>query len=122
MDTRFGDAYDNGNENFYQDQEGQPNRRSTKFYTAPTVPHHGFVFKAFTRESLINIQRRKNSKSKKHSLAYLDPAKPKPEPDPYLVSGLQLPLAFIRQLPPELVGKPIEDIDPYYADQEVSVN
>ena len=42
------------------------------------------------------------------------------EPDPFLASGQQLPPALVRQMPPELVGKPIEDIDLYYADQEVS--
>lgn len=39
-----------------------------------------------------------------------------PEPDPYLASGQQLPPVLARQFPPELVGKPIEDIDPFYAD------
>lgn len=43
------------------------------------------------------------------------------EPDPYLASGQQLPPAIVRHLPKKLVGTPIEDIDPYYADREVSI-
>lgn len=43
------------------------------------------------------------------------------EPDPYLASGQQLPPVLARQFPPELVGKPIEDIDPFYADCDTFV-
>lgn len=43
------------------------------------------------------------------------------EPDPYLASGQQLPPVLARQFPPELVGRPIEDIDPFYADCDTFV-
>ncbi|KAG9508996.1 Sodium channel protein type 10 subunit alpha, partial [Fragariocoptes setiger] len=45
----------------------------------------------------------------------------KPKPDPYLASGLQLPPAYQRQIPPELIGKPIEEIDRFYYDRETFV-
>lgn len=135
----YGDANDNGNignhndndyydyNNKQTDQKSSANtRRSTKQTNTSTFnnnqAHHGFVFKAFTRESLTNIKRRKSSKAKKNSASYniQEQSKPKLEPDPYLASGQQLPPALARQLPKELVGRPIEDIDPYYGDQEVS--
>lgn len=101
-------------------ESNQDKRRTTKLYTA-AMPHHGFNFKAFTRESLVQIQKRKSSRAKKSSVAHLDPfTRQRLEPDPYLASGQQLPRAVIGQMPAELIGKPIEDIDPYYADQEVS--
>lgn len=81
---------------------------------------HCQIFKPFTRESLQNIVNRKESKTNKRtSLSYQD-NKSKPKPDPYLASGLQLPPAFQRRIPPELIGKPIEDIDQFYANKEVS--
>lgn len=142
MAARFGYAsengnYDDNNDNFddqinaYQQQE---KRRSTRFYqqqqyhqqqrrptSTSSNQHHQVSFKPFTPESLVNIQRKKAQRQKKQSTAYLDPAKPKLEPDPYLASGQQLPPALVRQLPPDLIGKPIEDIDPYYADQDTFV-
>ena len=128
MATRFGDANQNGNEEAYNQEDqltGRPSkRRSMKSNpNGPTTPHHGFVFKAFTRDSLASIQQRRRStrSNSNKNAAYLDPAKQKPEPDPYLASGQQLPPALVRQLPSELVGKPIEDIDPYYEDKETFV-
>lgn len=55
----------------------------------------------------------------RRSMAAIAPLLPT-EPDPYLASGQQLPPALVRQMPAELIGKPIEDIDPFYADKEVS--
>lgn len=116
MATRYGDANENGDPG---SSFNQTRRRLTQHY-GPTTAHHTYTFKAFTRESLANIQKRKTSRIRKRSSAFLDPVKPKPEPDPYLASGQQLPPALVRQLPAELIGKPIEDIDPYYEDQEVN--
>lgn len=123
MAARFGYANENGNErdtyNYDQDDWHQK-RRSTKYSTiGPNIPHHGFVFKAFTKESL--IEKRKSLATKKKSLSHLDPTRQALQPEPYLASGQQLPPALVRQLPNELVGKPIEDIDPYYNDKEVSI-
>jgi len=120
MDCRaIGDAGKNGDSVKSENRE-RLRRQSSKFYANNSLPHHGFVFKAFTKESLANIRDRKTSRCKNISASHWDPARLKPQPDPYLASGQQLPLALIRQLPAELVGKPIEDVDPYYADQEVS--
>lgn len=135
--ARYGDANLNGltgvddvdynNVSGYEDTR----RRFTKQYggglqAIDSTVHQQFIFKEFTRESLANIQKRKLSnqqnKTKRHSVAFVDAAKQRPEPDPYLASGQQLPPSIMRQMPPELIGKPIEDIDPYYADKEVSVS
>lgn len=81
---------------------------------------HHFEFKPFTIESLLNIRARRESR-------FVDGAKEryKPqserEPDPYLASGQQLPPVLLRQLPAELIGRPIEDIDPFYSDKETFV-
>lgn len=122
MPSRFAYANENEDDGLLNVAEGEnPTRRATKLYTA-TMPHHGFNFKAFTRESLSNIQKRKSSKAKRSSAAHLDPVtRQRLEPDPNLASGQQLPRAVVRQMPAELIGKPIEDIDPYYADQDVSI-
>lgn len=126
--ARFGDANLNGAENDRQAGHNQQQydgtaRRLTRQF-GPSATDAGqqqqFVFKEFTRESLANIQRRKLSRSKRYSVANVDATKQKPEPDPYLASGVQLPQYILRRVPPELIGKPIEDIDPYYADKEVS--
>lgn len=146
----YGDANENGNNDnnngnnlidYYDTRQQSINinnrcsttRRSTRqqLSAGNNQPHHGFVFKAFTRDSLIDIKKRKCSKATKKNSAQpafiqaqqqLEQQAPKLklEPDPYLASGQQLPPALARQLPPELIGRPIEDIDPYYADQEVS--
>lgn len=36
--------------------------------------------------------------------------------------GLPIPRALERNFPPDLIATPIEDIDPYYEDQAVSIN
>jgi hypothetical protein len=36
-------------------------------------------------------------------------------------AGLPIPRALERNFPPELIATPIEDIDPYYEDQAVSL-
>lgn len=120
---RYGYANENGNQ-LAADDFHEPKRRSAKYSTCQTMPHHGFVFKAFTRESLKSkATRKKSTYDKKLSTGtQVDGAKSSspPLPDPYLASGQQLPPALLRQFPSELFGKPIEDIDPYYADKQVS--
>lgn len=118
--ARYGYATESGNQ--FNGEFRVPKRRSTKYSTCQAIPHHGFVFKAFTRDSLKPSNIRKQSVNKKLSTgAQLDGStKAQLEPDPYLASGQQLPPALVRQFPSELFGKPIEDIDPYYADQQVN--
>ena len=41
-------------------------------------------------------------------------------PDPQLEVGQTLPKCLKKRFPKELIGKPIEEIDPYYAAEEVS--
>lgn len=43
----------------------------------------------------------------------------KPQPNPSLEAGKPLPKNFCN-FPPELYGKPIEDLDEYYASENVS--
>lgn len=43
-----------------------------------------------------------------------------PQPDPALEAGNGLPMRIKPDFPPELVGVPIEDIDPFYQNQRVS--
>lgn len=101
-------------------------RRPTKHLVMkPCHPHQEFEFKPFTKESLNKIHRRKLLARKKSvttnsNKIELDRAEQVAQPDPFLVSGQQIPPAFVRQLPKELIGSPIEDIDSYYADKEVS--
>lgn len=124
--ARFGDANLNGADNddarAYQQYDGTGRRLTRQFGPSATdTVQQQFVFKEFTRESLVNIQKRRLSRGKRYSVANVDTAKQNLEPDPYLASGVQLPQYILRRVPPELIGKPIEDIDPYYADKEVSL-
>ena len=43
----------------------------------------------------------------------------KPRPDPQFEAGNVLPPRLVNEFPPELYGKPIEDIDPFYRNQYV---
>jgi hypothetical protein len=121
---RFGDANLNGtgNDEGPNQQYDDLKRRQTRQYAfAGNDPaQQQFVFKEFTKESLANIRQRRLSKAKRISVANVESTKQKLEPDPFLASGVQLPQYILRRVPPELIGKPIEDIDPYYADKEVS--
>lgn len=95
--------------------------------------HSGLTFRKFTRETLHQIGKRRQHQAKRRSrlLSNVNQAAGGPEansranshlkPDPALASGQQLPHAVMRQIPGELIGKPIEDIDPYYANQETFV-
>ena len=42
-----------------------------------------------------------------------------PQPDPTLENGNGLPMRIKPDFPPELIGVPIEDIDPFYHNQRV---
>lgn len=44
----------------------------------------------------------------------------KPEPNPLLAAGSKLPTK-LGEFPPELYGKPIEDVDQFYQNQYVSI-
>lgn len=75
----------------------------------------------FTRESLAALERRiaedhaKGSKDGHEAQKSGEPLKPRAD----LEAGKQLPRIF-GDIPPELVGVPLEDIDPfYYKNQKV---
>ena len=134
MVTRYGDANQNGADsdeaafNMYEGSNMRPSRHYSQVAggqqrVVSGSIHQPVSFKEFTRASLATIEKRRSSKAKRasQSQALQDTSRPEPEPDPCLASGQQLPPALARQLPVELVGKPIEDIDPFYADQEVSL-
>lgn len=122
------DTDDNQQQALYAAAAANAKRRATRTFGQA---NHTITFRPFTRESLLNVgQRRKQSRgaNKRNSSACAQTAlgaadsttKAKSEPDPYLASGQLLPPVVARQLPRELIGKPIEDLDPYYADKEVS--
>lgn len=119
---RYGYASNNGNY-VYQDRRetertSQVQRALNFKGTGPNsgrpAHHHNIEFKPFTGESLEKIKLRRVSKPNNKTQIEL-------EPDPYLASGQQLPPVLLRQLPSELIGQPLEDIDPYYADRETFV-
>jgi len=43
-----------------------------------------------------------------------------PEPNPLLEAGSKLPAKMAGEFPPELFGKPIEDVDEFYHNKYVS--
>lgn len=69
----------------------------------------------FTRESLAGIEQRiaeeeaQNAREYQEDLGDVEPLKVRPD----LEAGKQLPRIF-GDIPSELVGVPLEDIDPYY--------
>lgn len=78
----------------------------------------------FTRESLAALERRiaeeqaKKAKGCHNTHKDTDPLKPRVD----LEAGKQLPRIF-GDVPPELIGVPLEDIDPfYYKNQRVSAS
>lgn len=87
----------------------------------PTGPEG---LRRFTRESLAALEQRIAEEQAKNAKACPDAHKnaeqPKPRAD--LEAGKQLPRIF-GEIPPELIGLPLEDIDPfYYRNQRVRVS
>ncbi|CAH1792816.1 unnamed protein product [Owenia fusiformis] len=88
-------------------------------------------FRLFTKDSLFNIERRiaednarkeeKKIRQKEHP-DDLESSKPEnePQPNPKLEAGAKLPLQ-LQDFPPELVGKPVEELDEYYDDKRTFV-
>ena len=100
------------------------------------------VFREFTTDSVERIRHQQREKAKKYTdlelrqktLDDIDmkqslyPKRLSKEelddssriPDPQLEVGQTLPESLRKRFPKELIGKPIEEIDPYYATEEVS--
>ena len=80
------------------------------------------IFRLFTKESLTKIQRKimeeqRNECVKEGQGDELDMM----EPDPSLEAGCHLPMKMANDFPPELFGKPIEDLDEFYQNKYVSM-
>lgn len=78
-------------------------------------------FRPFSRESLRAIEERireESQKKPKEKRAKDDENAPKPNGD--LEAGKILPFIY-GDVPPELVSTPLEDMDPYYKNQKVSL-
>jgi len=78
----------------------------------------------FTKESLTKIERRVRDERQAKQLHDADPtAAPAPrddlQPNPQLEAGRTLP-ARLGDFPPELYGKPIEELDEFYFNKYVS--
>ncbi len=91
-------------------------------------PHN--IFRLFTKESLVRIERRiadeKAAEEERAALAAEHENEEKKEeekqrPDADLEQGKPLPATYLKKFdfPPELYGKPIEDLDPYYHNKYV---
>ena len=87
------------------------------------------VFRLFTKESLTKIERRISDETAAKEAAKAlqaecgEPVHERSDarcPDPALEQGKKLPTKM-GDFPPELFGKPIEELDPFYDDQTVRV-
>ncbi|NWW15039.1 SCN5A protein, partial [Falcunculus frontatus] len=77
-------------------------------------------FRRFTQESLAEIKKRIAAKknSRRNTIEQTTEEKPRPQLD--LKAFQKLP-ALYGNLPPELIGEPLEDLDPYYKDHKVFI-
>ncbi|XP_075562670.1 sodium channel protein type 5 subunit alpha-like [Pelecanus crispus] len=77
-------------------------------------------FRKFTYESLAAIEKR--IAAKKNSRRNTIDQKPKEKPRPQLdLKAFQKLPALYGNPPPELIGEPLEDLDPYYKDRKVFI-
>ncbi|NXC01608.1 SCN5A protein, partial [Orthonyx spaldingii] len=77
-------------------------------------------FRRFTQESLAAIKKRIAAKKncRRNTVEQKPEEKPRPQLD--LKAFQKLP-ALYGNLPPELIGEPLEDLDPYYKDHKVFI-
>ncbi|NWI79641.1 SCN5A protein, partial [Dryoscopus gambensis] len=77
-------------------------------------------FRRFTQESLAEIRKRIAAKknSQRNTIEQKTEEKPRPQLD--LKAFQKLP-ALYGNPPPELIGEPLEDLDPYYKDHKVFI-
>ncbi|NWU30730.1 SCN5A protein, partial [Dyaphorophyia castanea] len=77
-------------------------------------------FRRFTQESLAEIRKRIAAKknSRRNTIEQKSEEKPRPQLD--LKAFQKLP-ALYGNPPPELIGEPLEDLDPYYKDHKVFI-
>lgn len=78
------------------------------------------VFRRFTQESLVEIERLKEESKKAAEVAGQEDEEPL-APHADLEAGKSLPLIY-GDPPPELLNTPLEDLDPFYKAQSVSLS
>lgn len=87
------------------------------------VPSGPDSFRFFTRESLAAIEKRcteeKAKRPKQEHRDNVDENGAKPNGD--LEAGKTLPFIY-GDIPPGMVSEPLEDLDPYYSNKQVSFN
>lgn len=76
------------------------------------------MFRLFTPQSLAKIERLQEEAKKAAEVGNREEEEP-PTPNPDLEAGKNLPMIF-GDPPPELLGTPLEDLDPFYKAQKVS--
>ncbi|NXR97440.1 SCN5A protein, partial [Oxylabes madagascariensis] len=77
-------------------------------------------FRRFTQESLAEIKKRIAAKKNCQSNATEQKPEEKPRPQLDLKAFQKLP-ALYGNPPPELIGEPLEDLDPYYKDRKIFI-
>ncbi|NXY14327.1 SCN5A protein, partial [Atrichornis clamosus] len=77
-------------------------------------------FRKFTRESLAAIKKRIAAKKNRQKNTTEQKHEEKPRPQLDLKAFQKLP-ALYGNPPPELIGEPLEDLDPYYKDHKVFI-
>lgn len=83
------------------------------------VPLGPQCLRPFTRESLVAIERRaveEEARLQRNKQMEIEEPERKPRSD--LEAGKNLPLIY-GDPPPEVIGIPLEDLDPYYSDKKV---
>ncbi|TRZ05353.1 hypothetical protein HGM15179_021754 [Zosterops borbonicus] len=75
-------------------------------------------FRRFTQESLAEIKKRIAAEKIRQRNATEPKTEEKPRPQLDLKAFQKLP-ALYGNPPPELIGEPLEDLDPYYKDHKV---
>lgn len=76
------------------------------------------MFRLFTPQSLAKIERLQEEAKKAAEVGNREEEEP-PTPNPDLEAGKNLPMIF-GDPPPEMLGTPLEDLDPFYKAQKVS--
>ena len=105
------------------------------------MDYNSIVFREFTHESLERIERYRqeeaqhiasdeskrqreledNHESHRHTKTSIDnePLNPQRTPNKELAVGQMLSRVLQKKIPPELIGRPIEEIDPFYRTEYV---
>lgn len=88
---------------------------------ATLLPPSGtHAFRPFTRESLAEIERLKEERKKAAEVEAPEEEEPA-APNADLEAGKNLPMIY-GDPPPELLNTPLEDLDPFYKAQKVSLS